>query len=112
MKFYRFRTPLAQPDNKTYVQMVGYHTLEDAYHRLLERGEINLPVHKFDSFDFEPGSEPSPDELDNGSQVYGDDKYEVSAKLRSQDFATKPPVDLPKPAEPAPSNESAPASAE
>lgn len=83
--------------------MVGYHSLEDAYHRLLERGEIDLPRHNFESFDLKPGEDVEFDDMNSDHFRYGTDKYDVSAKLHDQQYnpvvpGTPDPAPAPDPA--------------
>ena len=81
------------------MQMVGYHSLEDAYHRLLERGEIDLPRHNFESFDLKPGEDVKFEDMNSEHFKYGTDKYDISAKLHDQQYN---PVVAPKIESPAP----------
>lgn len=84
MKFYKHITEHKSPDGATYVQMVGYHSLEDAYHRLLERGDINIPRHEYNSFDFAPGDQVDVNDLDGSKFNFGSDKYDAAVMLHEQ----------------------------
>lgn len=104
MKFYCHITNHVAPDGATYVQMVGYHTLEEAYHKLMERGETNIPTHEFNSFDFKPDADPDIDSLDSPEFNHGGDKYDLSAKIHNDSLATKPVPNL----DPAPERQPSP----
>ena len=111
MRFFKHISKHDYPDPANYVQMVGYHSLEDAYHRLLERGEINIPRHMYNSHDFDTNDPVDPNILDSDQFRYGDDKYEASSKARNMDLNPAPapkldPVkDPPSDPLPAPSQE-------
>lgn len=83
-------------------------SLEEAINSLLTKGKVDMPTHPYNSFDFPPGADVRPEDLDNPAFARDMDKYEAANRLRK--LQAKPiPTKLSEVSEKSPEAPKAPA---
>lgn len=98
MRFTPFLRPIAKRDQRTFVSDRPYMSLEEAINSLLTKGKVDMPTHPYNSFDFPPGTDVRPEDLDNPAFARDMDKYEAANRLRK--LQAKPnPTKLPEASE-------------